>query len=47
MNENELYVVKEYNFDNPLITKKDSIIHSCFRDCCYIYYHRLLYKGDF
>ena len=29
MNENELYVVKEYNFDNPPITKIDSIIDNC------------------
>ena len=29
MNENELYVVKEYKFDNPLITKIDSIIDNC------------------
>ena len=33
MNENELYVVKEYTFDNPLITDIDSILDSCFRDC--------------
>ena len=29
MNENELCVLKEYNFDNPLITKIDSIIVKC------------------
>ena len=33
MNENELYVVKENKFDNPLITKIDSIIDNCYRDC--------------
>ena len=33
MNKNELYVVKEYKFDNPLITDIDSIIDSCFKDC--------------
>ena len=33
MNENELYVVKEYKFDNPIITEIDSIIGNCFRDC--------------
>ena len=33
MNENELYVVKEYKFDNPLITDKNSIIGSCFKGC--------------
>ena len=33
MNENEFYIVNEYKFDNPLITKIDSIIDSCFKDC--------------
>ena len=33
MNENELYIVKEYISDNPVITKTDSIIDSCHRDC--------------
>ena len=33
MNENELCVVKEYKFDNPLITKIDSLIDNCYRDC--------------
>ena len=33
MNENESYVVKEYKFDNPLITRIDSIINKCFTDC--------------
>ena len=33
MSENELYAVKEYKSDNPLITKIDSIIDSCYRDC--------------
>ena len=33
MNENEIYIVKEYKFDNPLITKIDSPIDSCYRDC--------------
>ena len=29
MNENELYVVKEYKFDHPLFHKIDSIIDGC------------------
>ena len=29
MNKNEVYVVKEYKFDNPLISKIDSIKYSC------------------
>ena len=33
MKENELYVVKEFEFDNPVITKTDSIINSCYRGC--------------
>ena len=32
MSANELYVVKEYKFDNPLFTKIDSIIDSCIPD---------------
>ena len=30
MNENELNVVKEYKFDNPLVTKIDSITDNCY-----------------
>ena len=33
MNENEIYVIKEYKFDNPIIAEIDSIIDNCFRDC--------------
>ena len=43
MNENELYVVKEYKFDNPLITKIDSIIDNCYRDCHNKYFHTFKY----
>ena len=43
MNENELYVVHEYEFENPLITKIYSIIHSCYRDCHYKYFHTFKY----
>ena len=39
MNENDLCLVKEYNFDNPLIEKIDSIIDNCIRDCHDKYYH--------
>ena len=39
MNGNELYVVKEYIFDNPLITKIDSIQDNCYRDCHNKYFH--------
>ena len=43
MNENELYVVKEYKFDNPLITKIDSIIDNCSRDCQNKFFHTFKY----
>ena len=43
MNENELHVVKEYNFDNPPITKIDSIIDGCYRDCHCKYFHTFKY----
>ena len=33
MKDNELCVVKDYKFDNPLITDADSIIENCFNDC--------------
>ena len=39
MNENELYVVKEYKFDSPLITKIYSIIDNCIKDCHNKYFH--------
>ena len=44
MNENELYVVKEYIFDNPPIHKIDSIIDSCYRDCHNKYFHTFKYE---
>ena len=43
MNENEIYIVKEYNFDNPPITKIDSIIDGCYRDCHNKYFHTFKY----
>ena len=43
MNENKLYVVKEYKFDNPLITKIDSIIDNCYRDCHNKYFNTFKY----
>ena len=44
MNQNELYFVKEFKFDNPLITKKDSILDSCFTDCHNKYFHKFKYE---
>ena len=43
MNESELYVVKEYKFDDSLIHKIDSIIDKCYRDCNNIYFHTFKY----
>ena len=39
MTENKLYLVKEFNFDNPLIQKIDSLIDSSIRDCHNKYFH--------
>ena len=44
MTENEIYVVKEYKFDSPLITKIDSIIVICYRDCHKEYFHTFIYE---
>ena len=39
MNENQLTVVNEFEFDNPLIRKIDSIFDDCIRDCHHKYFH--------
>ena len=39
MNKNQLTIVKEYEFDNPLIHKVDSIIDNSIRDCHNKYFH--------
>ena len=44
MIENELYVVKENTFDNPILTETDSIIDKCFRDCHNSYFHNFKYE---
>ena len=43
MNENELYVAKEYKIDNPLFDKIDSIIDGCYRDCHNEFFHTFEY----
>ena len=43
MNQNDLYVVKEYKFSNPLITRKDSIINGCYRGFHKKYFHKFKY----
>ena len=47
MNENEFYVVKEYKFDNSLITKIDSIIDNCYRGCQNENYHTFEYECEY
>ena len=44
MNQNQLTVVKEYEFDNPLFQSIDSIINKCYRDCHKKYYHTFEYE---
>ena len=44
MNQNQLTVVKEYEFDNPLIQNIDSIINQCYRDCLKKYFHTFEYE---
>ena len=39
MNENQLHLVKEYKFDNPLIQNIDSIIDKSIGDCHNKYFH--------
>ena len=44
INEIELTVVKEYEYDNILIQNIDSIFNKCYRDCCYNYFHTFSYE---
>ena len=39
MNENQLTIVKEYEFNNPLIQQIDSLIDNSIRDCHHKYFH--------
>ena len=39
MNENQLTIVKEYEYDKPLIQKIDSLINNSIRDCHIKYFH--------
>ena len=36
---NENVIVKEYEFDSPLVTKMDSLIDNSIRDCHHKYFH--------
>ena len=43
MNENELYVVKEFKFDKPLSTKIGPMIQSCYRDRYNKHFHTFIF----
>ena len=47
MNNNQLTIVKEYNFDNPLIQIINSIISECYRDCHHKYFHTFDFICEF
>ena len=47
MNENQLTIVNEYEFDKPLIQKIDSIIDNCYRDCYSKNYQTFEYQCDY
>ena len=44
MNEIESFLVKEYDFFNPLIKKIDSTIDNSIRDCYKNYFHKFKYR---
>ena len=44
MNENELYLVKEYSFDNLSCSEMYSVLDSCFKGCHNNYFHKFKYK---
>ena len=44
MNKNQLIIVKEYNFDNPIITEIDSILDKSFSECHSNYFHKIKFE---
>ena len=48
MDENQLTIVKEYEFNNPIITKIDSLIDNFITDCHKYYFHTFdhIYEYD-
>ena len=44
MKENELYLVKQHNFDKPLFTEIESLVESCLKDCYHKYFHKIKCK---
>ena len=47
MNDNQLTIVKEYEFDNPLIQRVDSLIDNSIRDCYDKYFNTFQYKCSY
>ena len=47
MNENQLTIVKEYEINNPLIQKIDSLIDNSIRDCHHKYFHTFDYVCEY
>ena len=47
MKENQLTIVREYEFDAPLIHKIDSIIDSYIRVCHNKYFHTFEYNCEY
>ena len=45
MKVNELYFVKEYNFDNPFVIEIESIIDKSFKNCHNNFFHKFKYDG--
>ena len=41
MNENQLTIVKDYEFDKPLIQKINCFFDDCIRDCHNEYFHTI------
>ena len=47
MNENQLTIVEENEFDKPFIRKTDSMVDNCYRDCHKKYFHTFEYKCEY
>ena len=44
MKENEIYHVKEFNSDSPIITEINSLIYKGFKDCHNIYFQKFKFE---
>ena len=47
MNKKQLTIVKEYEVNNPLVQKIDSLIDNCVKDCHDKYYHTFDHICDY